>query len=114
MGMIDIRLLTDGKQCRGFISRGHAGYAEAGNDIICSAVSVLLINTVNSVETFTDDAFTVDEDDGYLCLKLTGEVSDKTSLLLDSLSLGLHSIEETYGTSFLKVGEMAIQDKGGV
>lgn len=106
--MIDIRLLTDGKQCRGFISRGHAGFADEGNDIICSAVSVLLINTVNSVEAFTDDAFTVDEDDGYLCMKLSGEVSEKASLLLDALALGLHSIEETYGRSFLKVGEMTI------
>ena len=38
-----------------FVSKGHAGYAEEGQDIVCAAVSVLVINTVNSLETFTDD-----------------------------------------------------------
>ena len=33
-------------------SDGHAGYAEEGQDIICAAVSALIVNTVNSVETF--------------------------------------------------------------
>ena len=47
-----------------FVSKGHAGYAEEGQDIVCAAVSVLVINTVNSLETFTDDQFEVQEDDG--------------------------------------------------
>ena len=34
-----------------FVSKGHAGYAEEGQDIVCAAVSVLVINTVNSLET---------------------------------------------------------------
>ena len=33
-----------------FVSKGHAGYAEEGQDIVCAAVSVLVINTVNSLE----------------------------------------------------------------
>ena len=36
-------------------SNGHAGYAEEGQDIICAAVSALIVNTVNSVETLTED-----------------------------------------------------------
>ena len=39
----------------GFDLSGHAGYEEAGHDIVCAAVSALVINTVNSVEQFTDD-----------------------------------------------------------
>ena len=112
--MIDIRLLTDGNNLIGFRSAGHAGYADAGLDIVCSAVSALLINTVNSIESFTEDEFTVDEGDGLLSLQMKGEVSPESSLLLKSLELGLTSIEETYGTSFLKVGRTAIHDKGGV
>ena len=48
-----------------FVSKGHAGYAEEGQDIVCAAVSVLVINTVNSLETFTDDQFEVQEEDVY-------------------------------------------------
>ena len=40
-----------------FESKGHAGYAEEGHDIVCAAVSVLVINTVNSFEAFTEDQF---------------------------------------------------------
>jgi uncharacterized protein YsxB (DUF464 family) len=43
------------KEITGFYSAGHAGYAESGSDIICSAISVLTINTINSIEAFTDD-----------------------------------------------------------
>ena len=39
----------------GFRMEGHAGFAAYGNDIVCSAVSALVINTMNSIEQFTDD-----------------------------------------------------------
>ena len=39
----------------GFDMSGHAGYDDIGKDIVCAAVSVLVINTLNSIERFTDD-----------------------------------------------------------
>ena len=44
-------------------SNGHAGYAEEGQDIICAAVSALIVNTVNSVETLTEDLIISEEMD---------------------------------------------------
>ena len=41
------------KEITGFYSAGHAGYAESGSDIICSAISVLTINTINSIEALS-------------------------------------------------------------
>lgn len=35
----------------GFSVRGHTGYAEAGSDIVCAAVSVLTTTCVNAMET---------------------------------------------------------------
>ena len=37
----------------GFETLGHAGYAKRGEDIICSATSVLVINTINSIEKYS-------------------------------------------------------------
>ena len=56
----------------GFAVQGHAGYAESGSDIVCAAVSVLTQNTVNSIEEFTEDGFSVDVDEkeGGLYLKM--------------------------------------------
>ena len=34
----------------GFQTEGHAGYADAGSDIVCAAISVLVINAINSVQ----------------------------------------------------------------
>ena len=45
------------QQCVGFDVNSHAGYAEEGEDIVCAAISALVINTVNSIETFTDDSY---------------------------------------------------------
>ena len=87
----------------GFKVVGHAGYAEEGYDIICAAVSVLVVNAVNSIETFTDDKFAAREDHGIVELILEGSVSDKTTLLLDSMILGLRDIQTQYGNEFIRL-----------
>lgn len=35
----------------GFSVRGHAGYAEAGSDIVCAAVSTLTTTCINAMES---------------------------------------------------------------
>ena len=71
-----------------FVSKGHAGYAEEGQDIVCAAVSVLVINTVNSLETF---------------FHFTAPVTERGTLLMDSLILGLTEIEHSYNNRYLTV-----------
>ena len=82
------------KEITGFYSAGHAGYAESGSDIICSAISVLTINTINSIEAFTDDKFdvSVNEDEGIVIFKMAMPVSPETSILLKSYELGVSSV----------------------
>ncbi len=46
---------TDGHKYAGFDISGHAGYDESGNDVVCAAVSAIVINTINSIERFTED-----------------------------------------------------------
>ena len=84
---------------------GHAEYADKGEDIICSAVSILFINTVNAIETFTSDKTKVKEDkktnsyDFSFC-KFPGKDSQ---LLMNTLLLGLDSIQSQYGSKYLKI-----------
>lgn len=74
---------------------GHAGYAEKGQDIICAAVSVLTINTANSIEALTDDKVTsnMNYEDVILDFELK-TVSDKSSILMEAMLFGLKGIEE--------------------
>ena len=91
--------------CNRICMEGHAGYAEYGQDIVCAAASALFINTVNAIETFTDDDFTVDQDTktDRVILQMTSSISGEAKLLIDSLLLGLQGIEREYGTEFIRV-----------
>ena len=51
-----------------FLSKGHAGYAEEGQDIVCAAVSALIITTVNSLEKFTEEQLEAEADEGYVSI----------------------------------------------
>ncbi len=84
------------KVCAGFYLQGHAGYAEEGQDIICAAVSVLVINTVNAIEAFTQDDISVvsSEENGTIECRLKEKPSQETDLLLKTMILGLKDIAE--------------------
>jgi uncharacterized protein YsxB (DUF464 family) len=93
---------NEGVNC-GFEIEGHSGYSEEGSDIICAAVSALAINAMNSIESLTDASPLCNAKDGYLSCLIDDKVCPEAILLLDSLSLGLKGIEESYGTQYLHV-----------
>jgi len=87
----------------GFRLFGHAGYAEEGADIVCSAVTVLTLNTVNAIEALTKTAFTCDADEeegGYLDVVFPdikdGEGNHDAQLLLQAMALGLENMTIEY------------------
>ena len=84
------------KECVGFSLAGHAGYSEAGQDIVCAAVSVLVINTINALERYTDDAFSLasDEERGYISCRFEEIPSHDAELLLKTMILGLSDMAD--------------------
>ena len=102
--MITVEIRKSNGEYVGFSSKGHAGYAEEGYDIICSAVSALTVNTINSIEKFTDDAFKAEAADGMVRWKFTElPLSKEAKLLMDSLVLGLEDIQENNGKKYIKI-----------
>lgn len=108
--MIEITVLQKENINIGLISKGHAGYAESGYDIICSAVSVLCINLINSVNELTDDRYTYEmREEGYIHFEL-GDINAVFSrLLLDSCILGLQAISDHYGKKFIDIKFKEVQ-----
>lgn len=103
--MITITLLEDSNGVhKGFISEGHADYAEHGFDIVCASVSILVMNTINAIETYTSDIIEVEsnEKEGYIAMNFVSDISDEAVLLMDALILGLSGIEDQYG-SYVKI-----------
>jgi len=91
--------------CDGFRVSGHAGYDEYGYDIVCSAVSVLVINTINSIEQFTEDGFQVNQDEkqGLIEFHFVSDISEESVLLIKSLHLGLKGIADSYGNQYIQI-----------
>ncbi|MDC7295241.1 MULTISPECIES: ribosomal-processing cysteine protease Prp [unclassified Butyrivibrio] len=84
---------------------GHAGFAEYGSDIVCSAISVLTINTINSLDNLTKDEISVfqDEDKGIIRFEFKDTPSHDAELLVRSFELGIESIYQQYGKKYLNI-----------
>lgn len=87
----------------GFKLSGHSGYAEEGSDIVCSAVTVLVINTINCIEAYTDETFQCDADEikggfiEYLLPEIKkGKKNHDVALLLNTMVNGLEDIKNEY------------------
>ena len=88
--------LNDNKECAGFRALGHAGFSNEGQDIVCASASVLMINTINAVETFTSDQTSLVSDDteGFIEFQFKKNPSDDAALLLKAMILGLEEMAE--------------------
>ncbi len=84
---------------------GHAGFANYGKDIVCAAISVLVINMINSIETLTTEVINVmtNEKTGTIICEFNEHPSKEAVLLVDSMLLGLKEIEHQYGKKYLKL-----------
>ena len=62
----------------GFKETGHAGYADAGQDIVCSAISAMTMLIVNTIEISyaTDVEYTIDEDTTDITVKVPSILGD--------------------------------------
>ena len=83
-------------------AQGHTGYAEAGQDIVCAAVSALTQSTLNGLHSVLKAPVMFDIDDqgasleAELTPEATGEQVKQAQLLLVTLLEGLQAIERSY------------------
>lgn len=107
--MIDVLILRGRSgDIKGFKVSGHALFDKAGNDIICAAVSMLTINTMNAIEQFLPDekmAVNIDREAGSIEMKLMEKPTERSEILLKTFHLGMVSIEEQYGRKYIRVLE---------
>ena len=102
--MIQISIIRHNNEYSQIKAFGHAEYDDYGKDIVCAAVSVLIINAANSLEKFTNDLIMAEtHKDGTTEILLKEHPSKETVLLIDSLILGLEEIRNQYGKKYLSV-----------
>ena len=86
----------------GFEASGHTGFAAAGEDIVCAAVSALTEATLNGLQSVVKAPlmFDRDEDSALLTACLTpdcsGEALDRAQILLRTLQEAIQAIAWEY------------------
>lgn len=94
---------------KGLDIRGHSGYAAAGQDIICSAVSVTAYTAAGALEDLAGLRDCYSESDGHMIISLpsgiTPEQKSTAGIILETTAIGLKQIELTYGKYVLVVEE---------
>ncbi len=89
--MTTVKFLTEGKRITGFDVSGHSGYAEAGGDIVCAAITSavrLTEATVNDVLGLAA-AVKVREKAGSVSFRVPGGLSDRDEHAVQALLSGL-------------------------
>lgn len=96
--MIHLRVYEQRDLVVKFVVSGHADYSESGSDIVCSAVSALVINAINSAEKLLDIRLNVKDDGNTLnCWVPATFLSDvQLQLLLQSMVFGVEQTAHAY------------------
>ena len=103
--MITVTVFNKQEKIVGVQLEGHAEFGKNGRDIVCSAVSILYINLVNSLESFTDDE---KELNGSTKINFQNVIlkrlpSERAELLFQSFMLGITTIEQKYGKKYIVI-----------
>ncbi len=99
--MIRVALRSQDECITGFDVKGHAGYAEAGQDIVCAAVSVLTTTCVNALETVAGVKPTVKTSDGRMRVVVPKDSGHDAQVILQTLRQGLRDLAEQYSRYIL-------------
>lgn len=75
--------------------KGHANYAQLGQDIVCASVSTLVQVMIASIEQMTDDKIEYSIQPGMVDIKF-GNLSEKAQLLVSSFFIGAQMIADQY------------------
>ena len=85
---------------------GHAGYAKKNQpDVLCAAISALVIGTINSLEELAGEQMNVstDEESGFIRCDFQDILQEKSSFLVDSMVFSLQNLSREYGEKYLQV-----------
>lgn len=90
--MIKISIKYEENKIKEVLIKGHALYDDYGKDIVCAAVSSIVITTVNAILSINKDSITFDESVMIKVIK-NDEITDK--LLINMINL-LKELEHDY------------------
>lgn len=74
---------------------GHANFAKKGSDIVCSAVSAIVIGGLTNLSSEKNYKISVRE--GEVSILALNDVNEHDQIVLETIIVQLEKIEESYG-----------------
>lgn len=100
--MIKVICYKESDKIIGFEVKGHANYDDKGKDIVCSAVSSIVIGGLNAIKNI--NAFELKNENGFVKLIKKDELEDEDLIVLKTIYIQLKTIETSY-PSYIKINE---------
>ena len=94
--MIRAKFFSKAGHLTGFSVSGHAGYADAGEDIVCAAVSSAVQLTANGITEVLGLQARVRAEDDTVSLRLDDSANREAEAFLKALQLHLSVLSEDY------------------
>ena len=107
--MINVIVIKEKQTIKTIEATGHSGYAEAGQDIVCSAVSTLMETLANGLIEVVKAQVEVKVDETIPHLSVTLTEADKekckhAQVLMNSTLLGIKGVAQEF-SKFIKIKE---------
>lgn len=77
--------------------KDHAGYGDAGQDLVCAGVSSIAVGMMNALDQLVPNTCEFVMKDAYIKIN-TIQSSSEQALLLEALSCQLQTLKESYET----------------
>ncbi len=93
--MIRVKFLVGNRQLAGFEIRGHADFADIGEDIVCASVSSAAFMAANTITEIIGAKAEANADNGAMSLTVK-EPCERTGTVLKGLELHLTELSKQY------------------
>lgn len=107
--MINVLVIKEKQTIKTIEATGHSGYAEHGQDIVCSAISTLMETLANGLTEVVKAEVQVKVDEEIPHLSITLKETDKekcknAQILMQSTLLGIKGVAQEF-SKFIKIKE---------
>ena len=92
--MIKVNIKNKNGKVYEIVVKGHAGYDDYGKDIVCAAVSTMMITAVNNIISL-DDSIDYVENDGLLRVTIKKE-TEMNQKILNNVIMMLEDLKSQY------------------
>ncbi len=93
--MVKVEIQYKGKGLSYVHVKGHANTAPHGQDLVCAAVSAIVIGGMNAIENIDED-FTYEMEEGDIKITSNGAISEHDETVLETVILQLKTIQASY------------------